>query len=254
MDTESPIRFASFSAQVVRLLTERIYFGVYKPGSQLPPENQLAEELGVSRATIRNAFTRLAERHLIIRRQGVGTFVSRLSAITNPLNQYIDLRQRIAELGFRPGLRQFRTELLPADATVAEHLGLAEGDGLLYIEKAFTADDEPVLFIRNYIPAWVFEGSLTEQQVLQEGITEPFFDFFKTLCHQPVRYYTSEVRADTLMNCGLPDALACSDPRLIVLVLKDIGYNEYEQPVFFSVEYHLGSVLNLEIVTRVEIS
>jgi hypothetical protein len=39
-----------------------------------------------------------------------------------------------------------------------------------------------------------------------------------------------------------------------VLVLQDIGYNAYEQPVFFSVEHYLGSVLNLEIVTRVEIS
>lgn len=47
----------------------------YKPGEALPPERVLAEQLGVSRATLREAIAQLAERGLVTRRQGAGTFV-----------------------------------------------------------------------------------------------------------------------------------------------------------------------------------
>lgn len=48
----------------------------HPPGEALPPERVLAAQFGVSRATLREAIAQLAERGLVIRRQGAGTFVS----------------------------------------------------------------------------------------------------------------------------------------------------------------------------------
>jgi GntR family transcriptional regulator len=251
---ESAVRFSSLSSQVVKILADRIYNGVYAPGSQLPPENQLAEEFGVSRATIRSAFAGLAERDLIVRRQGIGTFVSTLSAIINPLNQYIDLRQRIADYGFVPGLEQPRAELQPAGEHVARLLSVPEGSSILFIEKVFTADDKPVIFIRNHIPEWVFAGHLAREEVVAPGLSEPFFDFFKTLCRKPVRYYTSILHAELANDCDLPPALAFPDPCKPILVLDDVGYDYEDRPVFYSIEHHFTSALKLEIATRVEIA
>lgn len=56
---------------------QRIARGVYKPGEQLPGENQLASELNVSRGTLRQALLVLQEEGLIINRQGKGNFVSK---------------------------------------------------------------------------------------------------------------------------------------------------------------------------------
>jgi GntR family transcriptional regulator len=251
---ESAVRFSSLSSQVVKILAERIYYGVYRPGGQLPPENQLAEEFGVSRATIRSAFAGLAERNLIVRRQGVGTFVSKLSAITNPLNQYIDLRQRIADYGFTPGLQQLCAELRPSDEHVAHPLGIPKGDTILFIEKVFTADEKPVIFIRNHIPEWVFAGRLSREEVVEPGLSEPFFDFFKTLCRQPVRYYTSILHAELATECDLPPGLTFPDRCKPVLVLDDVGYDYEDRPLFYSIEHHFTSTLRLEIATRVEIA
>jgi GntR family transcriptional regulator len=46
------------------------------PGDRLPPEPDLARQLGVSRAMLREVVTGLVERGMLIRRQGIGTFVA----------------------------------------------------------------------------------------------------------------------------------------------------------------------------------
>ncbi|HHE72843.1 MAG TPA: GntR family transcriptional regulator, partial [Chloroflexi bacterium] len=47
-----------------------------KPGDQLPSEPELARQLGVSRATLREVLRTFTERGILIRRQGIGTFVA----------------------------------------------------------------------------------------------------------------------------------------------------------------------------------
>ena len=49
--------------------------GRYRPGDRLPPEQELAVMLGVSRGTLRSALLRLEQSGEIVRRQGSGTFV-----------------------------------------------------------------------------------------------------------------------------------------------------------------------------------
>lgn len=62
--------------QLERRLREAIESRVLGPDDALPPERELAEELAVSRITVRKAIDGLVEEGLLIRRQGSGTFVS----------------------------------------------------------------------------------------------------------------------------------------------------------------------------------
>lgn len=62
--------------QVAGDIREEIDSGVYEAGEALPPENELAERNGVSRMTLRKALDELTEEGRIIRRPGVGNFVS----------------------------------------------------------------------------------------------------------------------------------------------------------------------------------
>lgn len=54
----------------------RLIDGTWAPGMLLPSEHQLATELGVSQGTVRKALDSLAADHLLVRRQGRGTFVA----------------------------------------------------------------------------------------------------------------------------------------------------------------------------------
>ena len=98
---KTPVRQSSLSSQILAILMEQIKNGTYPPETPLPPENQLAANYKVSRATIRSAFDRLEAMGLIIRRQGVGTFVRKSSNISNLLNQFIDFPHLIADNGYR---------------------------------------------------------------------------------------------------------------------------------------------------------
>ena len=53
--------------------------GRYRPGDRLPPEHDVAEMLGISRGTLRTALQRLQDSGEIVRRQGSGTFVGRVT-------------------------------------------------------------------------------------------------------------------------------------------------------------------------------
>lgn len=54
----------------------RVGSGELAPGSQLPPERELAEEYGVAYATVRRAMQVLRERGVVVTLHGRGTFVS----------------------------------------------------------------------------------------------------------------------------------------------------------------------------------
>jgi DNA-binding GntR family transcriptional regulator len=60
---------------VVAVITQRIESGEYTPGRRLPPEKDLAAELGVAYMTVRKAMGILRERGLVQTFWGHGTYV-----------------------------------------------------------------------------------------------------------------------------------------------------------------------------------
>ena len=87
-----PIRPKRISDQVFEQLKDHIFRGHFKPGQQLMPERELAQILGVSRPTVREAINKLVNIGLIEQRQGQGTFVTSPadSVVKNPLAAVVD--------------------------------------------------------------------------------------------------------------------------------------------------------------------
>lgn len=76
MVIERPLTIVEQASQILR---KRIREGVYAPGERLPSEDELAEEMGISRTTLRAAMSALVAEGLVVRRQGAGTYVNRRS-------------------------------------------------------------------------------------------------------------------------------------------------------------------------------
>lgn len=87
-----PIKPKRMSDQVFEQLKDLIFRGHLKPGERLMTERELAQNLGVSRPTVREAINKLAAMHLIEHRQGQGTFVNppNAGADKNPLAAVIN--------------------------------------------------------------------------------------------------------------------------------------------------------------------
>ena len=60
-----PIKRTSASEQVMQQIQSLIFDGTYQPGDRLPPERELAAELGVNRTTLREALKRLQAEGLV---------------------------------------------------------------------------------------------------------------------------------------------------------------------------------------------
>ncbi len=80
---------------------ERLILKKLKPGDKLPSERELAEMLGVSRGSIRDAIRSLELTGLVEPRQGTGTIVREVStdALANPFANVLKRRQEsVSEL------------------------------------------------------------------------------------------------------------------------------------------------------------
>lgn len=87
-----PIKPKRLSDQVFEQLKDLIFRGHLKPGERLMTERELAQSLGVSRPTVREAINKLVAMHLLEHRQGQGTFVivPTAGADRNPLAAVIN--------------------------------------------------------------------------------------------------------------------------------------------------------------------
>ena len=70
-------RSASRYVQVKTFITDRINKGEWNVGYRLPSENELVEQLGISRMTVHRALRELTADGIVTRAQGVGTFVAK---------------------------------------------------------------------------------------------------------------------------------------------------------------------------------
>ncbi len=82
-------------------LAGRITSGAIPPGSRLPPEPQLAEDFGVSRATLREALRSLEEDGFVTRRRGAGTFATHRPRLRNNLDVNFGVTEAIRASGMR---------------------------------------------------------------------------------------------------------------------------------------------------------
>ena len=88
------------SDKVVESIENAIKNGFYKIGDQMPNEIQLSEELGVSRATLREAIKILISKNVFEVKRGIGTFVSQTPGFSvDALGlEFIDLNHQINEI------------------------------------------------------------------------------------------------------------------------------------------------------------
>lgn len=71
-----PVHPEKLSAAVVRQVEQLILRGILRPGERLPPERDLAERMGVSRPSLRDAIGTLQDSGLLSARPGAGVYVA----------------------------------------------------------------------------------------------------------------------------------------------------------------------------------
>ncbi len=142
------LAYVSAKKQIIQFIKNKSF----RAGDRLPTEVELSEQLDISRLTLREALNALKNEGLIHAVQGRGTFLAcDFTQIADSLNINTSVSEMIEAAGYRPGVASFKKELVKADAVVAERLQVTEGTDVLMCARIRLADDEPVVYTRDYL-------------------------------------------------------------------------------------------------------
>jgi GntR family transcriptional regulator len=146
---------------VRRMLAERISSGRLRAGQRLGAERALAAELGVSRATLRQALAVLEDSGMVRRvpGRGGGTFVSR-DKIERDLSRVVGVPALLRSQGVVAGTRVMSARLSGADEPTAQALHLRPGDLVVDLVRIRLADAIPISVEHAMLPADRFPGLL----------------------------------------------------------------------------------------------
>jgi GntR family transcriptional regulator len=147
-------------------------------GSRLVSEPALAKQLGVSRATLREAMRTFETQGLIRRRQGAGTFVvGKVPVIEAGLELLESIETMAQRLNLATTVSDLNLEQIDADEDYALGLGVPVGTCLTRVRRVMRADTRPVAYLIDTLPEEVlrlndlppgFNGSVLDL-LLQRG-------------------------------------------------------------------------------------
>jgi len=236
-------RGPSLTEQVTAHLKAQILEGAFGEG-RIPPETELAADLGVSRTTVRDALSRLEHEGAIYRRQGSGTFVNPQGLqIKSRLEEIWSYEQVLQDHGYTPSVRVLSVRTEPASPGDAEALDVEEGTPLLIMAKLFLEDDDPVMLTTNRIPRCQVEGNTNDDEA-----AAPIFEFLEAHCDRRLSYYLSDL-VPTLLGPEQADLLGV-EPGTPALSFDEVGYDTGGRPVVSAVSYFRDDLVRFRLMRR----
>lgn len=150
-------------AQVEEIIRKRLIDNYWKPGDALPSEFELARELSVSQGTVRKALNDMVAENLLVRRQGLGTFVSEHTE-RRALFLYFNLVGRDGSRTM-PTSRVVACEHRVASDIERERLRLEPGQEVIALHRVRALADKPVIVERLTLPRVLFPGLNAEAKL-----------------------------------------------------------------------------------------
>jgi DNA-binding GntR family transcriptional regulator len=173
VDRSSPV---PLYFQVAQHIETAIEAGAVNASTRIDNEIQLAEQLGLSRPTMRQALQYLVDKGLLIRRRGIGTRVVQ-PKVRRPV-ELTSLYDDLNRTDQRPTTTLLSLEQQPAPSLVAKALALPTGSTVTRIERLRLAREVPIAKMTNFLPSDVidFDGAQLEstglyQLLRMHGIT-----------------------------------------------------------------------------------
>ncbi|HLH64898.1 MAG TPA: GntR family transcriptional regulator [Solirubrobacteraceae bacterium] len=156
-----------------RALRDWLAPGRYRPGDRLPPEQEVATMLGVSRGTLRSALRRLEEGGEIVRRQGSGTYVGRV-AVPPAFGERLERLEPYSSVAARRGLKlsavDVHIEHRAVGGDAGEALELDEDTFATTVTRTLLADGAPMAIMFDVVhPSVALPGESELRRELEAG-------------------------------------------------------------------------------------
>ncbi len=138
--------------QITQRVEAEIAAGRWRPGARLPTEAELSASFAVNRHTVRRAMEELEGRGLVRVEQGRGSFVTE-DVLDYRLGPRTRFSENIRRQNREPAGRLLRVAEVPAEAALAEALGIRRGRPVILAERIALADGRPIVLGTHHFPA-----------------------------------------------------------------------------------------------------
>ncbi|HEY70797.1 MAG TPA: GntR family transcriptional regulator [Anaerolineae bacterium] len=214
------------------------------PGDRLPSEPKLSDQLGVSRATLREAMRLFEERGLILRQQGVGTTVVEMpQVIDSGLEVLESLETLSSRMGLTMTMGDSEIRLRSPKAEELEQFDIPRNARLLEIKRTMLAEMRPVAYLVDVLP----EGILPRGEI-EERFTGSVLDLLLERKQPTLSHAKTEITAVSAspeiahhLNIQRGDVLLC---------FKGIIYDDSGNVVNRSESYFLPWTFRFHVLRR----
>lgn len=230
LDSKNP---APLHSQVEALVRKLIAEPSYQKGKLLPPEAQIASELGISRNTVRAAISRLVQEGLLERKAGVGTRVIKQSVSTK-LGDWASFTGEMLQKGIRVQTFAIEVAMVAPDDEVLQNLGIErpkKGERLLRMARVRGYDGIPAVYsISWFHPLTALEAG--------DDFSIPLYDLIHRKSSRVAEISREEIRA-TMADEDLATHLNC-EIGLPVLERRRIAEDASGCRLEFNLNYYRG--------------
>lgn len=235
LDRKSKIPLHLQAQEMLRKLIEK---QEYKDGKFLPNEVELAEQLHISRNTLRQAINQLVFEGLLVRKKGVGTKVA-LKGITGGVQHWHSFSQEMKMLGVEVKNYELLVQFRKPTPEIASFFGIDPETRCVVMERLRGNTDRPfVKFISFFNPRLPITGD--------ENFNLPLYEMLEADYGIVVKTSKEEVSA-RLAGDKLAEKLeiAAGDP---VLIRKRFVLDENDVPVEYNIGYYRADSFTYSLV------
>lgn len=218
--------------QIAEGLLEQIESGVLAPGDRLPAERELSLSLGVNRMTLRQALRVLEIQGLLIRQQGIGTYVAE-PKIEREAGRLFPFTVGIQRRGYLPGAQVIVLEQQPAEVSVANKLQIPVSASVYRGHRLRFINKQPMMLENFFLPAHrfpQFERHDLENRSIYE-VMETEYDFVVNQARQSLEAVSATEYEAKLLKIKSGDPL---------MLEQRLTYDQNGRPVEYAKDVYRG--------------
>jgi len=214
-------------------------------GAKLPSEPDLAKNLGVSRATLREAMRTFESQGLLKRHQGLGTFVvGPTQVIDTGLEVLESIETQAKHSGLDVIMGDHEIIHIQADSQAAEKLKVSEGEPLIKITRVILTNGSPAAYLID-----IFPNTLIPQATLDQLFSGSVLDLLLESGNPVLALSKTEISA---VHAPVDVAKALHIQRGdTLLLLNGLLFDKDGNPIDMSYSYFLPGNFRLHIIRKI---
>jgi GntR family transcriptional regulator len=213
-------------------------------GDRLPSEEQLARLWDVSRPTVRSALTRLETEGYVVRRHGIGSYVSKPPVTYPPIDSLLSVFEIVRRSGVSPAVANVQIDDVPITPKIRQAMGIEAHGSVKRIVRTVTANGTPAIYLIDFL-------SLPPDDVtIQKFEGETLSKFLQEAYNLSLAYAMTTISVAGA-SPEVSQALAIP-PGAPVLQIEQTAYAENKCPVVYSLGYYREGFVTYTVLRRID--